>query len=78
MKCLKCSHLETQVVNSRQPMSQEYVIRRRRCTACQFRFTTYEQPAGEPLIGDRERANDAIVRNIRRILKHLTARPRRR
>lgn len=42
MKCPFCSFLDTQVVDSR--VSEEYDIirRRRRCLACDKRFTTFE------------------------------------
>ena len=43
MKCPFCSHLETQVVETR--VSEDGVfIRRRQCAHCGKRFTTYERP----------------------------------
>jgi len=44
MKCPFCSHPDTQVVEPRESGGGEYVRRRRRCTACDKRFTTYERP----------------------------------
>ena len=44
MKCPFCSHTETQVVETRESEGGEFVRRRRRCLACDKRFTTYERP----------------------------------
>lgn len=44
MKCPFCSHPETQVVETRESEGGEFVRRRRRCSACDKRFTTYERP----------------------------------
>ena len=44
MKCPFCSHLETQVVETRVSEDGGFVRRRRRCGACEKRFTTYERP----------------------------------
>ncbi|MDA8094965.1 MAG: transcriptional regulator NrdR [Betaproteobacteria bacterium] len=42
MKCPFCGALDTQVVDSRVSEDGDSVRRRRRCTACSKRFTTYE------------------------------------
>ena len=43
MKCPKCSHEDTKVLDSR-PLNEGMVIRRRReCIRCQFRFSTHEE-----------------------------------
>jgi transcriptional repressor NrdR len=44
MKCPFCSHLETQVVETRMSEDAAFIRRRRRCLACEKRFTTYERP----------------------------------
>ena len=44
MKCPFCSHLETQVVETRVSEDGEFIRRRRQCGACDKRFTTYERP----------------------------------
>ena len=44
MKCPFCSHLDTQVVETRVSEDGAFVRRRRRCMACEKRFTTYERP----------------------------------
>lgn len=42
MKCPFCGDPETQVVDSRVSEEGDSIRRRRRCTACNKRFTTYE------------------------------------
>ena len=42
MKCPFCSYEDTQVVDSRVSESGDSIRRRRRCVACDKRFTTYE------------------------------------
>ncbi len=44
MKCPFCSHPETQVVETRESEDGGFIRRRRRCTSCDKRFTTYERP----------------------------------
>ena len=44
MKCPFCSHAETQVVETRVAEDGVFVRRRRQCSACEKRFTTYERP----------------------------------
>lgn len=43
MKCPFCSSFETQVIDSRASDEGDTIRRRRRCTACDRRFTTYER-----------------------------------
>ena len=43
MKCPFCGHLETQVVETRISEDADFIRRRRQCTACEKRFTTYER-----------------------------------
>ena len=42
MRCPFCKHSETTVIDSRVPEDSDTVRRRRRCEACERRFTTYE------------------------------------
>ena len=42
MKCPFCKHEDTQVVDSRVSENGDSIRRRRRCAACEKRFTTYE------------------------------------
>ncbi len=44
MKCPFCGHPDTQVVDSRGADEGDFIRRRRRCGACDRRFTTYERP----------------------------------
>jgi len=44
MKCPFCAHLETQVMETRVSEDADVVRRRRQCSACDKRFTTYERP----------------------------------
>ena len=43
MRCPFCGHLETQVVETRDSDEGDSIRRRRRCNACEKRFTTYER-----------------------------------
>jgi transcriptional repressor NrdR len=43
MRCPFCGHDETQVVETRESDEGDVIRRRRRCTACDRRFTTYER-----------------------------------
>jgi transcriptional repressor NrdR len=44
MKCPFCGHVETQVVETRMAEDGDFIRRRRQCTHCEKRFTTYERP----------------------------------
>ena len=44
MRCPFCGHDETQVVETRVSEEGGFIRRRRRCAACDKRFTTYERP----------------------------------
>lgn len=43
MRCPFCAHLETQVVETRDSDEGDTIRRRRKCNACDKRFTTYER-----------------------------------
>lgn len=43
MRCPRCAHLESRVVDSRQSRDGAIIRRRRECEACNFRFTTHER-----------------------------------
>jgi transcriptional repressor NrdR len=43
MKCPFCQHEDTQVLDTRVSEEGDAIRRRRRCTACDKRFTTYER-----------------------------------
>ncbi len=44
MKCPFCGHSETQVVETRISEDGDFIRRRRQCSDCDKRFTTYERP----------------------------------
>jgi len=44
MKCPFCGNLDTQVVETRTSEDGDSVRRRRQCSACERRYTTYERP----------------------------------
>jgi len=68
LKCPFCNHIESKVVDSR-PAEEGSVIRRRReCTECHKRFTTYEKVEDIPLMvikkgGEREQFNRHKIMN---------------
>lgn len=78
MRCPFCSHQDTQVIDSRELEEGVVTRRRRRCVACQNRFTTYERAEAVPLMvakkdGRREPfSRDKLLRNT---LKALEKRP---
>lgn len=43
MRCPFCNHADTQVVETRDSVEGDSIRRRRRCAACDKRFTTYER-----------------------------------
>lgn len=43
MKCPRCSHSDTKVLESRLSQEGQSVRRRRSCQSCHYRFTTYEK-----------------------------------
>ena len=43
MRCPFCAHAETQVVETRDSEEGDSIRRRRRCSGCDKRFTTYER-----------------------------------
>ena len=43
MRCPKCGHLEDRVIDSRSSKDGASIRRRRECTQCLRRFTTYEE-----------------------------------
>jgi transcriptional repressor NrdR len=43
MKCNRCQHIDTKVIESRDVAEGQSIRRRRMCSACNYRFTTYER-----------------------------------
>lgn len=50
MRCPKCGCEESKVVDSRSSESNDAIRRRRECTSCGFRYTTYERCEEMPLL----------------------------
>lgn len=50
MRCPKCGCEESKVVDSRPSESNDAIRRRRECTGCGFRYTTYERCEETPLM----------------------------
>lgn len=72
MKCPRCSHQGSRVVDSRPSDDGTTIRRRRECENCEYRFTTYERVEWSPLLvvkknGDREEFDRSkILRGIHR------------
>ena len=49
MKCPRCDHADTRVVDSRPADEGSAIRRRRECPNCGYRFTSYERAQFEPL-----------------------------
>lgn len=50
MRCPKCGNDESKVVDSRPSENNDAIRRRRECTSCGCRFTTYERREDMPLM----------------------------
>jgi transcriptional repressor NrdR len=50
MKCSRCQQADTKVIESRDVTDGDSIRRRRECTNCQYRFTTYERVERPPII----------------------------
>ncbi len=62
MRCPYCSEFESRVLDSRSSEDGSSIRRRRECTSCKRRFTTYERAEERPLLvikknGEREKFN---------------------
>lgn len=70
MNCPFCSHADSRVVDSR-PTNEGQVIRRRReCSSCTKRFTTYEKIDEIPLLVIKKSGNRELF-NRNKILKGI-------
>ncbi|QLK85952.1 transcriptional regulator NrdR [Staphylococcus sp. 17KM0847] len=68
MKCPKCNHTQSRVVDSRHVEDTNAIRRRRECDQCGTRFTTFEHIEMSPLIvvkkdGTREQFNREKILN---------------
>lgn len=58
MNCPSCQQAGTRVIDSRHTQDGRAIRRRRECTACEYRFTTYEYVEVQPILvikGDQRR-----------------------
>lgn len=63
MRCPFCGHVDTQVIETRETDEGDAIRRRRRCSECDKRFTTYERPEIElPTIVKRDGRRTAFDR----------------
>lgn len=54
MRCPRCRHAESKVIDSRASAEADVIRRRRECEKCEYRFTTYEHVEAEmPLVVKR-------------------------
>lgn len=78
MKCPFCGHIDSKVLDSRPNETNESIRRRRECTACQKRFTTYETIESAPVMvikkdGSRELFDREKI--LKGIIKSCEKRP---
>ena len=70
MRCPRCNHNNSRVIDSRLTDDGRAIRRRRECESCGFRFTTFERIEAAPLLvvkrnGDREEfSRDKILRGL--------------
>ncbi len=57
MRCSQCQQVDTKVIESRDVSEGESIRRRRECTNCQHRFTTYERLERPQIIVVKNNAN---------------------
>ncbi len=79
MKCPKCTHQDTKVVESRDAGDGDSIRRRRECLDCGYRYTTYERierpnlaimkKNGERELFDRRKLSAAILRSVGKFLQ---------
>jgi len=64
MKCQFCGHLKTRVLDSRPGSNNNHIRRRRQCTECNRRFTTFERSENNlPLVVKRDGRLEPFDRN---------------
>lgn len=64
MRCPRCGHLESRVVDSRYREGGVEIRRRRECEKCGFRFTTYERiEESTPLVIKKDGSRQPYDRN---------------
>ena len=79
MKCPKCTHEDSKVIESRDTGEGDSIRRRRECLKCAYRYTTYERierpnlavvkKNGERELFDRHKLSAAILRSVGKFLR---------
>ena len=79
MKCPKCTHEDSKVIESRDAGEGDSIRRRRECLKCNYRYTTYERVErpnlavvkknGERELFDRHKLAAAILRSVGKFLR---------
>lgn len=79
MRCPKCTHNDSKVVESRDAGEGDSIRRRRECLSCAYRYTTYERVErpnlailkknGERELFDRRKLSGAILRSVGKFLR---------
>ena len=63
MRCPKCSHHDTRVLDSRDTHESREIRRRRKCEKCDHRFTTFERvEAGNFIVIKKDNTREAYNR----------------
>jgi transcriptional repressor NrdR len=78
MKCPKCSHNHSRVVDSRQSEDAHAIRRRRECENCGYRFTTFEKIEEIPLLvikKDNSREEFSREKLLRELIRSAEKRP---
>lgn len=79
MRCPKCTHDDSKVVESREASERDSIRRRRECLSCGYRYTTYERVErpnlaiikknGDRELFDRHKLSAAILRSVGKFLR---------
>jgi transcriptional repressor NrdR len=78
MKCPKCAHNHSRVVDSRQSEDARTIRRRRECENCDYRFTTFEKIEEIPLLvikKDDSREEFSRKKLLRGLIRSAEKRP---
>lgn len=78
LKCAKCNHKHSRVLDSRPIEDGETIRRRRECERCEFRFTTFERKEVTPIIivkKDDTRQEFSREKLIRGLMRACEKRP---
>jgi cytidylate kinase len=78
MKCPRCKHIESKVIDSRESDDNKTIRRRRECLNCEARFTTYERIEIDPVIVVKKNGNRESFKReklLSGLMKALEKRP---